>query len=45
MQEHRHIELLIEDESGKKPAEQIMSKYTAEKENLTYEILGFRGID
>lgn len=44
MQEHRHIEILIEDESGKKLAEQIMSKYTAKKENLTYEILGFKGI-
>lgn len=39
-----HIELLVEDMSGKLLLDQILSKYTEEHPNLTYRINSFKGV-
>ena len=44
MDEYTYIEILVEDKSGGILIEQIMEKYVAGKENITYQIRSFKGI-
>lgn len=44
MEEYTYIEILIEDKSGSILVEQIMDKYVADNQNITYRIHSFKGI-
>lgn len=44
MDGYTYIEILVEDDSGGILAKQIMDKYVADKDNITYKIHSFKGI-
>ena len=44
MDEHIYIELLIEDKSGSILVDEIMKKYTEDREDIIYRINSFKGI-
>lgn len=44
MDESIYLEILIEDKSGSILVDQIMKKYVINRENITYNVHGFKGI-
>lgn len=44
MVEYTHIEVLLEDSSGKILVENILKKYAAGDKNFSYNLKSFRGI-